>query len=58
MTIRHKEQERIKGDGTAARVQRYARVYRATRDPKAAVRAYCAGNTWLEANARAVGNWR
>jgi hypothetical protein len=33
-------------------------VYSQTRDPRAAVRAYCQGNKWAEENARAVGNWR
>lgn len=58
MESNEKKQQPIRGDGTAARIQRYARVYRATGDPRAGIRAYCAGNKWLEANARAVGNWR
>lgn len=45
------------GTGLVARNQIYNEVYSKTRDHKAACRAYCAGNKWLEENARAVGNW-
>lgn len=54
-----KEQEnKYDGDGIAARVHRARRVHRLTRDPRAGIRAYCAGNIWLTENAKAVGNWR
>ena len=43
--------------GTAARVSDYKKVYKKTRDHRAAVRVYCAGNKWLIENAKAVGNW-
>jgi len=33
------------------------KVYRETRNQRAAVRAYASGNKWAEENARAVGNW-
>lgn len=47
----------LKGDGVAARLKRSKQVYAATGDRRAATRAYCAGNKWLEENAKAVGNW-
>ena len=43
--------------GTAQRSADSKAVFRATRDPRAAIRAYCRGNRWLEENAKAVGNW-
>ena len=39
------------------RLKDYKKVYKATGDPRAAIRAYCTGNKWLEENAKAVGNW-
>ena len=54
---RRKEQERLARRGIAERNRDYARTLRATGNPRAAVRAYCAGNRWLEENAKAVGNW-
>jgi hypothetical protein len=33
------------------------KVYKATGDRKAAIRAYCSGHKWLTENAKAVGNW-
>lgn len=47
---------RHSGDGLAARSERYSSVYRATRDHRAAIRSYCAGNKHLEDNARGCGN--
>jgi len=44
--------------GTKTRNDNYKKVYGQTRDHKAAIRAYCQGNKWLEENAKAVGNWR
>jgi hypothetical protein len=52
-----REQERLANSGTATRDADYKRVYSATRDHRAAVRAYCAGNKWLTENAKATGNW-
>jgi hypothetical protein len=43
--------------GEATRNHDHNVVYGATGDRKAAIRAYCAGNKWLEENAKAVGNW-
>ena len=43
--------------GIAARMADHNAVRRAGGSPRAAIRAYCAGNRWLEENARAVGNW-
>lgn len=43
--------------GLATRLADSRAVYAATRDHRAAVRAYCAGNVWLTENAKAVGNW-
>jgi len=43
--------------GLAARTRDCREVYAATGDHRAAIRAYCAGNKWLEENAKAVGNW-
>jgi hypothetical protein len=40
-----------------ARSKAYKETLKATRNPRAAVRAYCAGNRWAEENAKAVGNW-
>lgn len=45
------------GDGNAARTAAYNDVYSITRDHRAAVRAYCAGNKWLTENAKDTGNW-
>ena len=39
------------------RSKAYKETLRATRNPRAAVRAYAAGNRWAEENAKAVGNW-
>ena len=39
------------------RDQAYKKVYKQTRDRRAATRAYCAGNKWATENAKAVGNW-
>lgn len=47
-----------KGDGLAERDKAYVETFRRTKDPKAATRAYCAGNQWLTENAKAVGNWK
>ena len=35
----------------------YKRTYKATKDKRAATRAYCSGNKWATENAKAVGNW-
>ena len=43
--------------GTAQRNADAKKVYHRTKDPRAAIRIYCAGNRWLEENAKAVGNW-
>ena len=51
------EQRRLERRGLATRNADAKAVYRATRDPRAAIRAYCAGNKWLTENAKAVGNW-
>lgn len=51
------EEERLARRGTAERVKDYKMVYAATRNHKAAIRAYCAGNKWATENAKAVGNW-
>lgn len=42
--------------GLATRVERAREAHRGN-DPRAGIRAYCAGNRWLEENAKAVGNW-
>jgi len=54
---KNEDREVRRGDGAASRNERYKEVYRQTRDHRTAIRAYCAGNRWLEENARAVGNW-
>jgi hypothetical protein len=56
---RRERMERNRGDnrGTASRMRDHNAVLRATRNPRAAIRAYASGNRWLEENARAVGNW-
>lgn len=48
---------RPKAEGIAARDKAAKEVYRVTRNPRAAVRRYCAGNKWATENAKAVGNW-
>ena len=48
--------DRVSDRGLQRRHEDYVRVMRETRDPRAATAAYCAGNVWLEENARAVGN--
>jgi len=52
-----REQERLANRGTASRMADHNAVRRAGGTPRQAIRAYCAGNRWLEENARAVGNW-
>ena len=54
------EQKEVKQQevGLQKRDEFAKKVYSQTRDPRAAVRAYCQGNKWAEENARAVGNWR
>jgi hypothetical protein len=42
--------------GTAMRVADARAAHRGN-DPRAGIRAYCAGNRWLTENAKAVGNW-
>ena len=39
------------------RLADHNKVLNRTRDPRAAIRAYCSGNRWLTENAKAVGNW-
>lgn len=53
------KEKRIDNSGTSTceRDKRYKETYRATRDHRAAVRSYCAGNKWATENAKAVGNW-
>lgn len=53
-----RERDRLARRGTAQRDADAKEVYRKTKDPRAATRSYCAGNRWLEENAKAVGNWR
>jgi len=55
---KEKEERRLAGRGLATRTADCKRVHRLTRDPRAGIRAYCRGNKWLIANAKAVGNWR
>lgn len=43
--------------GTAACDAAYVAVRRAGGSPRAAVRAFCAGNRWATENAKGVGNW-
>lgn len=43
--------------GVAQRLADAKETYKATGDPRASIRRYCAGNRWLEENARAVGDW-
>jgi hypothetical protein len=51
-----REEERLARRGTAQRVADAKAAHRGN-DPRAGIRAYCAGNKWLEENAKAVGNW-
>ncbi len=51
------EARRLENRGIAQRVADSKAVYAATRDPRASIRAYCAGNVWATENAKAVGNW-
>jgi hypothetical protein len=52
-----RREKRAARRGEASRLRDYRAVYRATRDHRAAIRAYCSGNKWLTENAKAVGNW-
>jgi hypothetical protein len=45
------------GNGCAAATAAYKEVYRATRDHRLAVRAYCGNNRWAIENAKGTGNW-
>lgn len=51
------EQKKPENRGIMERNEDYKRTLQRTRDPRAAVRAYCAGNKWATENAKAVGNW-
>jgi hypothetical protein len=51
------EKKKPDDDGLAERDKRYVKVRRSGGSPRAAVRAYCAGNRWLTENAKGVGNW-
>jgi len=51
------EKSETTADGTQSRVEAYKTTYAITRDPRAAVRAYCAGNKHLIDNAKGCGNW-
>jgi hypothetical protein len=42
--------------GISQRVADARKAHRGN-DPRAGIRAYCAGNKWLIENAKAVGNW-
>ncbi len=53
-----KIEPKIAAPGLASRMARHNEVYKKTRDPRAAIRAYCSGNKWLTENAKAVGNWQ
>jgi hypothetical protein len=53
---RRQEQRRLENRGTATRVADAKAAHRGN-DPRAGIRAYCAGNKWLTENAKAVGNW-
>ena len=58
MTIdERKRQIALARRGIASRNADAKAVYKQTKDPKAAIRAYCAGNKWAIENAKAVGNW-
>jgi len=50
------EQKRLADRGLATRMED-ARIAHRLGGPRAGIRAYCAGNKWLEENAKAVGNW-
>ena len=52
-----KKSKKPEDRGISERTRDYKEVYRQTKDHRAAVRAYCRGNKWLEENAKAVGNW-
>ena len=52
---RRKEEEALANRSLRQRTED-ARIAHAFGGPRAGVRAYCAGNKWLEENARAVGN--
>ena len=51
-----KEHGLVTKDSLKSRSDAYKSVLKETRDSRAATRAYCEGNKWLEENARAVGN--
>jgi len=51
------EKKLIQGTGLQSRLAAHNEVYKATRNPRLAIRAYCQGNKWLTENAKAVGNW-
>ena len=53
---RPERRPRAEGDSLQERDARYVRVLHETRDPRAATRAYVAGNRWATENARGVGN--
>lgn len=48
-----------KSDSTSLceRDRAYVQVRRSGGSPRAATRAYCAGNVWATENAKGVGNW-
>jgi hypothetical protein len=57
-TVTEATPEPAKSDRSLAERDRdYVRTLRTTKNPRAAVRAYCAGNVWATENAKGVGNW-
>ena len=57
ITPTQKRPQRPEDRGLAQRMEDHNAVRRAGGSPRAAIRAYCRGNRWLEENAKAVGNW-
>lgn len=50
------EQKRLENRSLSQRNADARQAHRGN-DPRAGIRAYCAGNRWLTENAQAVGNW-
>ena len=51
------EQSKAAETSSSAATARYRETYARTRNHRAAVYSYCAGNVWATENAKAVGNW-
>jgi phytoene/squalene synthetase len=56
-SFKTKQNEKRSETSMSSMTKRYRDTYAQTRDHRAAVHSYCAGNVWATENAKATGNW-